>query len=530
MSILRRLIRGFLQLSIGTLISRLFGMVREMVLANFFGASKWMDSFWVAFTIPNLLRQVIAEKSMESAFMPVYREYKEKKSNEETKRLIYSVATAILIISIIGAIPTFIYAKDISGLLAPGFNLEQREYTAILIRYMYFFMTFIGLAALTGAILQANEIYAPYSFAPISFSLAVIVSVIIGQSKLGLKSACIGVLIGGFAQFAVQVPFLRKKKVGLGKIRYKFSISYKDKGVRKVGKLAVPIFFETLLNRSVTVADRIIASLIKEGAISALNYAFRLIQLPFAIFGLAISRAFMPIMLEQFVTDKKEKFYVSIRFGISSTLLVMIPAMIWMISLRYPITRIVYQRGAFTPKHTQMVAFALAFYSLGLIGMTIYSILSRAFYSMQDTKTPVIISFVIAFTNIILNIILSKTSLTYAGLAAASSIAQTLGAILLFFLLLNKIPNLKTQIINKNFILDLIKYILVGILLYLSATKILLLSNTFLNQSLIHSIIKCILVASGSIIIYIILGLLLKISDFRLLSKRFAGYYKKNLS
>jgi putative peptidoglycan lipid II flippase len=428
----RDIVRGFARIGSGTLISRVSGFAREVVTAAFFGAGTSMDIFVAAFTIPNLLCRVLGETTVESAFMPLFRGIHSKGETARAWRLasrtFVGLALALVVIVLVGIAAAPLLVR----IVANGFRGDTAEAAVFMARAMLPFGLFIGLAALMGAILLSFKRFRVYSLAPVMLNVGIIASVLALSGRIDYGSLAIGVLVGGALQFLVQLPFASRLAEQDGERLLRPGVGVADDDVKHVAALSGPVLAAAAIQRLVAVVDRTIASFLAPGSISSLWYSFRLVQLPYAILALAAGRAVAPVLAEHHALGRHREFKETLITGLRMNLAFLTPVVLLTVWLARPIVGVVFQRGAFDAEDLSMTASALAMYSVGLVGMGAVFLLVRAFAARLDTRTPVRISIVAFFLNVVLNLLLVRTPLRHAGLALASSISFTVHAVVLY--------------------------------------------------------------------------------------------------
>ncbi len=429
------LLRGFANIGVGTMVSRLSGFAREVVTAALFGAGTEMDIFVAAFTIPNLLCRVLGESSVESGFMPLFKGIHAAGERSRAWRLAgrtvnwLAIALGLLVVIGIAAAPLLV------ELVAHGFEGDVAEATVQMTRLMFPFGVAIGLAALTGAILLAFGRFRVYSLAPVMLNIGIIGSVLALHGRIGYVSLGVGVLAGGLLQFLVQVPFARALARRDGEHLFRADLAPHDEDVRRVAGLTVPVIAASIVQRLGVIVDRTIASFLVPGSISSLYYSFRLVHLPYAILALSAGRSAAPVLAETHAVGDHAGFSRALVAGIRMNAVFLAPVVVLAVVFARPIVGLVYQRGAFDEADLAMTSSAFAMYSLGLIGMGLTFLLVRAFAARLDTRTPVRISIIAFFLNAGLNLLLVRTPLRHAGLALASSIAFGAHALVLYLIL-----------------------------------------------------------------------------------------------
>ena len=436
-------------MSIATFISRILGYMKDMILAKFFGATGVADTFFVAFRIPNLLRELFAEGSMSSALIPVLTEYQTKQGMRETERLVRITFTFILIFVGLTCSLGIIFAPTIVTVIAPGFlNIPEKfSLTVLLTRVMFPFLLFISLAALAMGALNTRRVFFVPSLAPAMLNITIIAMVIILVPRMEqpIIAVALGVALGGFIQFAFQIPFLFKNGYSMLP-EYNFG----HPGLKKMSILILPATMGMAVSQINIFVSTILASFLPEGSITYLYYSMRLIQFPIGVFGVAMGMAVLPTLSEHAVKGEFGKLSDDFSFALRLLFFITVPAMIGLISLREPIVNILFQRGKFDYTATVGTAHALLFYSMGIWCIVGSRVITASFYSMQDTKTPVKVAMIALVANITLSIILMNP-LKHGGLALANSIASGLNFTLLFLFLRKKLERIDTKRVLRSF-------------------------------------------------------------------------------
>jgi putative peptidoglycan lipid II flippase len=415
-----------------TLASRIMGYLRDMVMSWSFGTSAAADAFYVAYRIPNLLRELLAEGSMSAAFIPVFTETLTKESKEGARQLANAVFARLLVILVIVTGIGIIFAPYIVKAIAWGWKVEnQREkflLAASLTRMMFPYLLFIGMAALAMGMLNSLRAFLTPALSPVMLNVMTISGVffLAPQMPQPIMGAAIGVVLGGLFQFLIQVPALQRQGMML---RPRFTPSHP--GVKQVGKLALPVFFSSSVSQINNFLGTIFASFLATGSITYLFYGMRFIHFPLGIFGVAIATAVLPTLSTQATKQDMESFRDTLSLGIRLVFFIMFPAMAGLITLRVPIINLLLEHGEFNRISTTGTAVALLYYAVGLWAFAGVRVVSQAFYSLQDTKTPVRIALLTLAANIVLSIILIQTPLQHGGLALANSLTAALNIALL---------------------------------------------------------------------------------------------------
>jgi putative peptidoglycan lipid II flippase len=437
-------------MSIATFISRVLGYVRDMIFALYFGATGVSDTFFVAFRIPNLLRELFAEGSMSSAFIPVLTEYRQKHGEGESDRLVKITFTFIIIVVGIICVIGVIFSPAIVSVIAPGFLglPEKFSLTVLLTRIMFPFLLFISLAALVMGALNTKKVFFVPALAPAMLNITLIVSIVFFESRASqpITAAAIGVMAGGFVQFAFQLPSFFKNKYGLG-----FNMDFSHPGLKRMSILLIPATLALSVNQINIVISNILASYLQPGSITYLFYSMRLVQFPIGIFGVAMGMAVLPTLSEHAVKGDYDKLRDDFSFALRLLFFIAVPAMVGLIALREPIVNILFQRGKFDYVATAGTAEALLFYSIGIWSIVGVRVVTTGFYSMQDTRTPVKVAVIALAANIVFSVILMKP-LKHGGLALANSLASWVNFVLLFFFLRKRLKRVDAKRILQSFV------------------------------------------------------------------------------
>ena len=403
-----------------TFSSRVLGLVRDVLLARLLGATIAADAFFVAYRIPNLLRELLAEGSMSSAFIPVFTEYHALRSKKETWELASAAFTTLLSIVTLITLIGLLAAPAIVWVLAPGFHedAERLSLTTTLTRIMFPYLIFISLAALTMGILNSLRAFAAPALGPVLFNVCVIVSALLLAPSLEepVLGVALGVVAGGLTQFVMQLPGIQKRDL---LFRWRFNPGHP--GMRKIGALIVP----SLLGLSVVQINITVSTILASyfpGGPTYLFYGMRLIHFPLGIFGVALATAILPTLSDQASRGAMDELRDTVGFGLRMIGFIILPAMVGLIFLRRPIVHLLFEHGAFSPADAQATAAAVLAYAVGLWAFAGLRIVVAAFYSLQDTKTPAFTAVAAMLINVVLALLL-MTPLEHAGLALATALS-----------------------------------------------------------------------------------------------------------
>ena len=426
----KRITKAASTIGMGTLVRRILGFLRDMVIAHFFGAGMAADAFFVAFRIPNLWRRLVGEGSLTISFIPVYTEYLTHKPEEESRKLIHIAFTIAGIILLILALFGILFSPILIQIIAPGFTKipEKFQLTVILNQIIFPYLFFIGLFALCMGILNSHRHFFAPAIAPIFLNISIIVSVFLFYHAFDkpVMTLAVGVLAGGVIQFIFQIPFLMKKR-----ITFRLNFNFRHPAIKRIGYLMIPGLIGTAVYQLNVFIDTIFASFLPGGSVSYLYFADRLLEFPLGIFAFAIGMASLPSLSGLASQGKMEELQDTLFFTFRLTSFISIPAMVGLIALKTPIINLLFQRGLFDYTATMMTARALLCYSVGLWAIAGARTIVPAFYSFQDTWAPLKIALICLGANVILNAILIFP-LKHAGLALATSLSSTLNLILLF--------------------------------------------------------------------------------------------------
>lgn len=442
------LLRSSAAISAMTMISRVLGLVRDMVLFHLFPVGGATDAFFAANKIPNLLRRFVAEGAFSLAFVPVLTEYKETRSEAALHDLLDHVATTLALILLFITLLGIIAAPVVMMIFAPGFHLEEGarpELAVSLLRITFPYIFFISLSALASGILNTFGRFAIPAFTPVLLNVVMIISMVFFADYFAepVTAVAWGVFFGGVAQLAFQLPALYR--IGMiPRLRFKRG----HEGVRKVLKLMTPALFGSSVAQINLLLNTIIASLLGEGFISWLYSSDRFIELPLALFGVALGVVILPKLSADYANTDKEAFSDKLNWAIRLALLVAIPATAGLVVMAKPILgTVIYSADAW--HDVKMASMSLTTYALGLPAFILVKVLAPGFYSRQDTKTPVKIGIFSVFVNMVLSIVIVYPWYTlgyigpHAGLALAVALAGYVNAGTLFVSLLReKILNL----------------------------------------------------------------------------------------
>ncbi len=423
------LVRSAGTVSAATAFSRVLGLIREQVMAYFFGAGLATDAFVTAFRIPNLLRDMFAEGALSSAFVPVFKEKLVKESGQEAFRLANAVLTLVLIvvglIVLLGivAAPVFIY------LFANGFTSIPGKFalTVDLTRIMFVYLLLVSVSAMIMGMLNSFGRFGIPAISPALFNLGVVLTVVALYQyfEQPVYTLAIGVLIGGLGQVAIQLP-------SLWRIGYRFRprISFLDEGVKKVARLITPMIVGLSAGRINILVSTLVASFLMEGSLSYLNYSYRLMHFPLGVFAVALGIVALPKVSEMVARRDMRRLTRTYLETINLTMLMIIPSAVFLALMGHEIVDLIYRWGAFSELNSFHTSQALLHYSYGLVGFAAVRVTVPFFYAFGDSRLPMRFSILSVVINMALYYPMVKV-LGFAGLAAATSIGGIVNCVLL---------------------------------------------------------------------------------------------------
>lgn len=489
-----------------TFISKFVVFFRESILAAKLGATYITDIYVFSSGITMMLFESIGI-ALSTVFIPTLMDYVSKNDLKKRNKFANNIINCVIVISIMLTIFSMIFTKEIVLLFAPGFFYKYP--TGVLniaiatMRFMLVSLIFISVQNVFTGILQTHKRFTIPSLTTIVSSMVLIIYLLIFNTKYGIIGLTMAVVIGYFIQLLMHIPIY----IRLG-YKYEFYINLKDNAMKKVAFLLVPVLIGSSVSQISFLVDRMFASLVSEGALSIMNYATKLNFLAYSIFGYAISTVIYPNLSSYYSSNNVQAFKKSLIRGINFVNVIMMPATLGMIVLRYPIIQLVYKHGIFDDKAMNSTAMAMVFYSPGMIAYGIRDILNKAYYSIKDTKTPMIYSVIGVCVNIVLNFLLvSKMGIN--GLALATSVSAIITTILLLTNIISKLDgNIKTIVI------EIIKTSIASILMAIVVSLIYKHSYIFVNNNIVLELCFLCLYTIVGIVIYVVLLKCLKVDEY----------------
>jgi putative peptidoglycan lipid II flippase len=478
------------------LFSRITGFLREIAIASRFGATAEVDAYLIAALLPMVLF-IAVNDAVKSTFIPVYREYHH---NEEGN------AFALTVFVILGAILFVVSAALVAGapvvvrLLAPRYIGNQFENTVAMARILLPGLFFMGMAGLASGVLYTKKNFIIPAIPAYPSNIIIILTAVIFGGRYGIMSLAWGTIVGFSTQFLIQIPAVAKH--GVFK---RDKLLWGHPGLRKIAVLLPPVLLSGAAVEIKGVIDRSFATLLPEGSVAWLNYANRIYLLPNGILIIALLSVLYPTLVELNVEGKAAEFKQMLRQGLGLVIMAVMPMMVGLFVLSEPAVRLMFERQAFTPEDTRQTAYALAFYSLGMVALGAQQLMYRSFYALKDTVTPMVVTIVIVSLNILFNCLLIGP-LAHGGIALGTALAMNVGVIFIGILLYRKIGMFGGRQLVDTFIKSAVAAILMGVLLYLG--KGFLGAEGFTRQALELGL----LMGSGATV-YFLLAYLLRVNE-----------------
>ena len=432
-----RLLQSTSVVSFMTLLSRILGLVRDVVFARFFGATLVMDAFIIANRIPNMLRRFFAEGAFSQGFVPVMARYKENREHGDAREFVDAVAGTLGLILFLVTLAGVVAAPLLVLVVAPGFIGDDGRFdlASAMLRFTFPYLFFVSLIAFAGGILNTYGRFAAPAFTPVLLNVSLIACALWLAPHLAEPGMALayGVFIAGVVQLLFQIPFLAKIHA-VPRPRW----NPNHEGVRRVGTLMLPAIFGSSVAQINVLLGGIIASLLGVGKISLLYYSDRLMEFPLGLFGIALATVTLPTLSRQAANSSMREFSATVDWSMKLVVLIAVPAAIGLIVLAEPLVATIYFGGVFTRFDVEMTALALQAFSIGLLGFSFVKILAPAYFAREDTRTPVKIGLIALAVNFVLSVVLAYVLTkqgypgTHAGLALATSVAAIVNAWLLY--------------------------------------------------------------------------------------------------
>lgn len=507
----KNIIKTFSSVFIITLISKILGLLRDIVFANFYGTGLEATAYFTAIKIPTQIVDLVLSSAIVSVFVPVFNEIMQKNGKEKANSFASNFINVITLIATTISIVGIVFAPQIVKLLAGGFDGQTYNLTVELIRLTFPMIIFTAMAfSFVGLLQSYGEFNVPAMISGVS-NLVVITFLVFFSNKTGIKGVAICMVVAWLLQLLIQLPFA--KKYG-----YQFSkkIDLKDPNLKKVFVLAVPILISTAVLPINNLVSTRLASGMGESAVAALEYAYKLYVVISGVFTYAVGNIIFPELSRASTDKNSNQFKEIIAKAIKLLAFILIPLTLGILIYRQEIVSIMYERGEFDTTSTAKTSGALLYYAIGIIGAGVVEVMNKAFYAKQDTKTPLKVGIFIILMNVLLSMILGKTEMAFKGLALATSITALLNAIILTTLANKK----EKGIVNRELLIYIAKIAISAI----GMAIVVVITNIFLNNSLqgglILDIVRMVIGAGIGCVVYFALTMLLKVNEFKNLIKK----------
>jgi putative peptidoglycan lipid II flippase len=428
-----------LVLAVASLVSRLFGLIRDRTLAAHFGAGNVLDSYYAAFKIPDFIFNLLILGALSSAFIPIFIEYLKKEGKEEAWSLVNSLMNFGIVVMTGILLLIAIFAPYLAKFVAPGFEPDKQMIVANLMRVMLLSPFFFGISNLAGGILNSFKSFIVYAIAPILYNLGIILGVIYLVPRFGYMGLAYGVVLGAFLHMLIQIPSV----FALG-YRYRMHINLRHPALRRIAVLMIPRTMGIAAQQVSVLLNTVIASTLAVGSVAVLNLADNLQSLPISIFGISFAVAVFPTLSEKYTLQKIGEFKDDFTKTLRQILYLIIPMMMLYWLLRAQIVRLAFGAGQFSWEDTRFTISTLAFFTFGMAAQAVIPLLARSFYALQDTRTPFLASVLTLIVDVVAALFLIHY-LNVVGLALAVSIAAVINALALFFILRRRLGGLNLK-------------------------------------------------------------------------------------
>ena len=501
-----KLAKATIGLMIATIVAKVLGFGRELVLASYYGASMYSDAYIIAMNIPFVLFTVIGS-TLATVFIPIYFKVNNELGEEKSLEFVNNIFNIVIILCTILTVLGIMFTQYLVKIFAVGFEGEGLKVAIDFTRITVISIVFMGLSYLMTSYLQIKNNFIIPGIMSVPKNIIIIIAIIL-STRYNPYIMIWGALLGTIVEFIFIYPFVRKNGY-----RYKPFINIGDKYIKEMSLLMVPVLIGVSVNQLNKMIDRSLASTLVEGSVSALNYANKLNGFVTALFITSIASVVYPMLSKLSNEEDKGKFISSIVKSVNSIILLVLPISVGAMVLATPIVKLLFERGEFDARATSMTAISLIMYSLGMVAFGLRDILGKVFYSLQDTKTPMINGVITVLMNIILNFVLVKY-LQIAGLALATSISAIICIFLLFNSLKKKIGYFGQDKIIKTTLKSIISAIVMGIVTYFGYNLI----SSMLGNGFIYDAISLFVSILLGVIVYGLLVIILKVEEVSIIT------------
>ncbi|MGE5551413.1 MAG: murein biosynthesis integral membrane protein MurJ [Bacteroidota bacterium] len=509
----RRVARAAGLIAALTLFSRLLGFVRESLAGRLFSRLE-TDAYFAAFAVPDFMYYLLVGGALSAAFIPVFTEYLARGEEKEGWRAASTFINTVVLLLVVFAGAGMLFAGPIGRLEAPLFSGSKLALVSQLTRIMFSSVAMLAMAGLLSGVLYSYQVFLTPSLGPVVYNIGIIAGAFFLGNRFGIKGMAAGVVSGAAASLALQIWSVWRRRPAYRP----FFFDFRHPGFVRMLWLLLPALFGLSATQLNILFTNMMASGLPEGSISALRWANRLIQLPLGIFAAAIGTAFFPAMARAVAEDKMDSYRETFSLGLRAILFVTIPAAVGLAVLRYPVIRLLFEGQRFSAHDTSLTAYALAFYCLGMFAHAAILILPRAFYALQDTRTPVVVTAGTVAISLLLNLIFLRfTQLGHGGLALSFSIMGILNMASLLYFLRKKVGRVGGRSILRTAGLSTLASLAMGALIL--AVDRLLAGASFLagHRPLVAAGVEVAVGMAIGLAAYGILAYLLKMEEVRVL-------------
>ena len=520
-------------MTLATGLSRILGLVRDQINSALFGAGIISDAFYVAYRIPNMFRDLLAEGALSSAFVPAFTEYMNKGGKEAAYRLANLVISILCILFSVLIILAWIFTPLLIKIIAPGFAIEGIKLAILLTRILFPFIAFMGFATVIMGMLNSEGHFTVPALAPAIGNVVMIITgvaicpLFAKTSEMQVIVWSFGALFSGLVQVLIQLPIIYRRGFKL-----KYRVDFKDPGIRQMGRVMAPAIFSNSIGQiNVVFVNTFLASLLGSGAITYIYYGFRLMQLPIGLFGVAIATASFPMFSSYVAQGKTEEAKDTIGSSIRLSLFITIPATLGLIVLSRDITDLLFRHGNFTAEAARATAVVTVYYALGLSLFSLNKILTPAFFALKKSKVPVICGVVGILANGLFSIILMER-MGYAALPLANTISTLFNFGMLYYFLRKEMGPLGGRNIIKTFWKVLLASCIMAAVVHFTNNKLyvraMLKFSVFTYPTLVERITIVLVPIALALPVYLGLAWLLKIEEAKIFIEAVARKLGKN--
>jgi putative peptidoglycan lipid II flippase len=506
----RKLAAAALIVILGTAGSRVFGYVREITAAAYYGAGAEKSAFDVAFLVPSTVQVLVAQAALSAALIPVFAGLLEKDRRDEAWLVARTVFTLITVLLGGLVVACIIFAPQIMPIFAPGYRNDPDMMANIVGMSRLLFPTIL-LLALTGVVISILNSYDHFTLpaiAPIFWNLIIILAIVIGHERLGIDALAWGVLLGTVVQLLMQLPWLMGRGGRLG-----FSLAWKNSNVRRVGALMLPVSLSLGLINLNGVVDIQFASFLGEGGVAAMNYAFRLYQLPEALFAITIGTVLFPTLSKLAARDDDEGFMSTVTLGLRIIFFILIPISVFLLVMAQPLVRLAYEHGQFVSGDTQLVASVLLYFAFGSAFSGGSALLTRGFFSLSRPWLPTSVAFVNLAVNAFLNwLFIGPFDLGLAGIALSTSAVSFATFFVLLYLMRRELGHIDGRAILRSGILVSVISVLSGAAAWFAWHSL----DDLLGRGLLSQIISIAGAALLSVAVFLGLAFIIRMPELKI--------------